>query len=52
MKIKDKVKEDFNAMSTYEKYKLVVDFMRFCATMLAPLMIIVMGHFAKVYLQW
>lgn len=47
-----KLLEDLNNMSTYEQYKLKVDFLRFCATMLAPAMIVVMGHFAKVYLQW
>lgn len=47
-----KLLNDLTKMSTYEKYKLGVDFLRFCATMLAPVMIIMLGHFAKVYLQW
>jgi hypothetical protein len=46
------IKQDFEKMSAYEKWKLRVDFLRFIATMLAPFMIILFGHLAKVYLGW
>lgn len=34
------LRADLSSMNKYERYKLTVDFMRFVATMLAPVMIV------------
>ena len=39
-------------MSPYEKWKLRVDFLRFIATMMAPVMVVVFTYIAKKYLGW
>lgn len=46
------IKDDFEKMTAYERYKLKVDFLRFIATMLAPFMIVLLGHITKQYLGW
>jgi|GEM_PF-5661395 hypothetical protein len=46
------IKQDFEQMTPYEKWKLRVDFLRFVATMGAPFMIVILGHVAKVYFGW
>ncbi len=47
-----KVKEDLNRMSTYERYKLGVDFLRFMATLAAPFVMVLVGKLAKDFLGW
>jgi hypothetical protein len=47
-----KIKQDFKQMSPYEQYKLKVDFLRFLATMMAPIMIVVFTRIAKTFLGW
>jgi hypothetical protein len=46
------IKQDFEKMSPYERYKLKVDFLRFAATMGAPFMIVLLSHITKTYLGW
>lgn len=46
------IKQDFEKMSPYERYKLKVDFLRFVATMGAPFMIVLLSHITKTYLGW
>lgn len=46
------IREHIKSMSSYEKAKLVVDFMRFLATAAAPFMIVGLGYFTKYVLKW
>ena len=46
------IKEHIKNMSSYERAKLVVDFMRFLATAAAPFLIVGLGYFTKYVLQW
>ena len=46
------LKEELSSMSPYERRKLQIDFMRFVATMLAPFMIVLLGHAVKHGLGW
>jgi len=46
------LKEDIGKMSEYERYKLVVDLLRFFATAAAPFMIIGLGYYTKHYMGW
>jgi hypothetical protein len=47
-----KIREDFEKMTPYERYKLKVDFLRFIATIGAPFMIVLLSHITKQYLGW
>lgn len=47
-----KIKDEFNKLDFFQRSKLTVDFMRFIATMLAPVMIVIFGRIAKIYLGW
>lgn len=47
-----KIKQEFKEMTPYERYKLKVDFLRFIATMMAPIMIVVFTRVAKTFLGW
>jgi hypothetical protein len=46
------LRQDFKTMTPYERYKLKVDFLRFLATMAAPIMIVVFTRIAKLFLGW
>jgi hypothetical protein len=46
------IRDHLKSMSSYERAKLIVDFMRFLATAAAPFLIVLLGHFAKHYLGW
>jgi hypothetical protein len=46
------IRDHLKSMSSYERAKLVVDFMRFLATAAAPFMIVGLGYFTKYILKW
>jgi len=50
------IKQDFEKMTPYERWKLRIDFVRSIAAVMGlvigPFMIILFGHLAKVYLGW
>lgn len=46
------LKQHIEQMSSYEKFKLLVDMLRFFATAAAPFMTIGLGYYAKHILGW
>jgi len=46
------LKEHFRSMSSYERFKLLVDLMRFFATAAAPFLIVGLGYYTKHFLGW
>lgn len=46
------LKEHIKSMTSYEKFKLTIDMLRFLATAAAPFLIIGLGYYTKHHLGW